>query len=258
LLGDQPALTPAESFYQRLIAGDPAEIIDQAEDQLTDRTLLDYYDDIALQGLILAQHDATDGDLSPERQTLLLESVTSLVDGLALAGTDNAPALIDGQHAASAALTELTPTQVLCIGGRGAVDQAAAALLAQLLSRQGIVTRLGTEREQQGLSAPPDPQRVNGWICVSYVGATRVAHVRFMVRRLRRKFPTAKILIGLWRMPADDPELQVIQASAAGDFYATAFRDAIGHLVSVRSLKSEPEFSDTLHDAECLSPGHQT
>ena len=31
LLGDRPALTPVESFYQRMLAGDPDEVRDQAE-----------------------------------------------------------------------------------------------------------------------------------------------------------------------------------------------------------------------------------
>ncbi len=54
LLGDQPPLTPPQSFYQRLIAGDPAEIIDQAERQLKDSELVSYLDEVALPALALA------------------------------------------------------------------------------------------------------------------------------------------------------------------------------------------------------------
>ena len=39
LLGDQPALTPIENFYQRALAGDPDEAIEQAELLLRERSL---------------------------------------------------------------------------------------------------------------------------------------------------------------------------------------------------------------------------
>ena len=43
LLGDRPALSPAESFYQRMLAGDPDEVQDQAELLLRTRALSAYY-----------------------------------------------------------------------------------------------------------------------------------------------------------------------------------------------------------------------
>ncbi len=58
LLGDRPALSPIESFYQRMLAGDPDEVQDQAELLLRTRALSAYYDDIALRGLKLAAEDA--------------------------------------------------------------------------------------------------------------------------------------------------------------------------------------------------------
>ena len=59
ILGDRPPLTPVESFYQRILAGDPDEARAQAELMLKDRSLSSYYDEVALRGLQLAQADAT-------------------------------------------------------------------------------------------------------------------------------------------------------------------------------------------------------
>ena len=61
LLGDRPALTPVESFYQRMLAGDPDEALEQAELLLRDRPLSSYYDEVALKGLQLAANDAVRG-----------------------------------------------------------------------------------------------------------------------------------------------------------------------------------------------------
>src|SRR4029079_75134 len=44
MLGDRPALSEVNRFYQRTLANDPDEALDQAEKMLADRSLADYYD----------------------------------------------------------------------------------------------------------------------------------------------------------------------------------------------------------------------
>src|SRR6186713_1649517 len=57
MFGDRPALSPPEIFYQRMLADDPAEALDKAEEFLKERALSAYYDEVALKGLRLAQVD---------------------------------------------------------------------------------------------------------------------------------------------------------------------------------------------------------
>jgi len=57
MFGNRPALSPPEIFYQRMLAGDPAEALDKAEEFLKERPLSAYYDEVALEGLKLAQND---------------------------------------------------------------------------------------------------------------------------------------------------------------------------------------------------------
>src|ERR1700754_3868633 len=57
MFGDQPALAPPEIFYQRMLAGDPAEAAEKAEEFLKERSLSSYYEEVALPGLRLAQAD---------------------------------------------------------------------------------------------------------------------------------------------------------------------------------------------------------
>jgi hypothetical protein len=44
IFGDEPPLTPVENFYQRMLAGDASEVVDQAEEFLKTNSLIDYYD----------------------------------------------------------------------------------------------------------------------------------------------------------------------------------------------------------------------
>jgi len=82
MLGDQPALTPVENFYQRALAGDPDEAIAQAEALLRERSLSAYYDEVTIKGLQLAANDVVRGSVTAA-QLMRIESTTNdLVDGL--------------------------------------------------------------------------------------------------------------------------------------------------------------------------------
>jgi predicted PurR-regulated permease PerM len=82
LLGDQPALTPVENFYQRALAGDPDEALGQAEALLRERSLSAYYDEVAIRGLQLAANDVMRGSVTVTQLTRIEATVNDLVDGL--------------------------------------------------------------------------------------------------------------------------------------------------------------------------------
>ncbi|MFJ5489313.1 AI-2E family transporter, partial [Hansschlegelia beijingensis] len=52
LLGDRPALSPPEIFYQRMLARDPIEASEKAREVLQERSLSAYYEEVALPGLL--------------------------------------------------------------------------------------------------------------------------------------------------------------------------------------------------------------
>jgi AI-2E family transporter len=83
LLGDKPPLSPVQSFYQRILASDPDEVTFQAESLLKEMTLLDYYEQIALPALALAQTDVARGVMDRGRQVEICESVERVVADLA-------------------------------------------------------------------------------------------------------------------------------------------------------------------------------
>ncbi len=82
LLGDRPALTQVESFYQRILAGDPDEVEEQAEAALKQCSLSSYYDDVALKGLQLASIDASRGVLTDRQVERMQSAITSVIEDL--------------------------------------------------------------------------------------------------------------------------------------------------------------------------------
>jgi predicted PurR-regulated permease PerM len=82
VLGDQPALTPAELVYQRMLAGDPIEATEQAQKCLKEKPLIVYYDEVLMGGLKLAQSDAERGSLDQERMQRIRDAVAEIADDL--------------------------------------------------------------------------------------------------------------------------------------------------------------------------------
>lgn len=79
MLGDRPPLTPPQLAYQRMLAGDPVEAVEQAHEYLNDASLENYYDAILLKGLRLAEADRQLGHLDEDRLNRVVSTVEELV-----------------------------------------------------------------------------------------------------------------------------------------------------------------------------------
>jgi hypothetical protein len=235
VFSDQPALTPSELFYQRMLAKDAIEAAEEAEKFLKRRSLSAYYDEVALKGLLLCQQDASRGAVDGVRLAYFKTTVDEFLDDLS-----DHDDLIPEQPAAktSAVRDEEKPdgeiafpvlasedlraewrvgTPVLCIGGQNAVDDAAGAMFAQLLIKHGVNARV--ETSEALTSAGIFRLDTSGLllVCLSYVSPSTPAHMRFAIRRLRRRLPHARIVVGAWGLESkDDPDGFVAAIKADG------------------------------------------
>jgi predicted PurR-regulated permease PerM len=211
LLGNEPALTPPQLLYQRMLAGDPIESSQQAQTFLADAPLEDYYDTIMLDGLRLAEADARLDRLDRERMDRILATVHEVVDDLEahedpLPGEDEVvdtrSDLARLEPLADVAAVPLPerwrrPGAVLCIPGSGKLDEAAAVILAQILNRRGIG---GTAETADALSMSRffslDLSQAAAF-CICYVGKPSDAMIQYTVRRLSKKSKGGRIIIAL-------------------------------------------------------------
>jgi hypothetical protein len=63
-------------------------------------------------------------------------------------------------------------------------------------------------------------------ICLSYLNASNPAQVRYAVRRLRRKLPRARIMVGLWSGLDNSERAAAIRESSKADMFASTLREA--------------------------------
>ncbi|WP_170937207.1 MULTISPECIES: AI-2E family transporter [Rhodomicrobium] len=260
MFGDQPALTPAELAYQRLLALDPVEAAEQARQYLRDKPLIAYYQDIFVPTLKLAQADEASGRLEGERLQRVREAAGELIDDLAdhedkaeaaVEETDDKPLAKLSRAEDSAELAAALPKDwaegkpVLCVPGVGEIDEALALIIAQLIERHGIGARA---EDAEALSM----SRIFGLdtkgiklVCLCYVEPVTNAQMRYAIRRLRRKAPDAHILVSLMDEAGDveDPTPNVSYARGP-------LQETVEAIFSVAAREADP--------ADEITPGIKT
>jgi hypothetical protein len=241
LLGDRPALAPEESFYQRLLVDDPDEAAHQAEAFIKTNPLSTYYDEVAIKGLALAQLDVNRGTLDHAHRVRVKEAVEWVIDDLSDHRDETATP--PGAGKTEVALLpsvlsreELAPgwreTPVLCVAGRGSLDEAAAAMLAQLLENRGIGARV----------VPSDAVSVANLMrldvagvqmaFLSYLEPGSFSNPCYLVRRLRRRLPQATIVDGFWTLTEEEAVERDAMASTRADGVVTSLRQAVEKAVN--------------------------
>jgi len=264
ILGNEPALSPPQLLYQRLLAGDPVEVIDQAQEFLKEKSLIEYYDDILLEGIRLAELDARKGLLEEDRAVRIKETVAEVLDDLSshedmraensvpdgdaskllqLTKAETGPSL----DATNALPEEWKEERVLCIPGIGQLDEAVALVVAQVLRKRGF----GVRAEQaESLSVSRiftlDTKGISA-ICVCYIESASAAQIGYAVRRLRRKVPHAFILIALLGNHSLEEETEQLRHTSNADAIDTTLTGVRECLVShtkkafnPRSPKDQP------------------
>jgi hypothetical protein len=122
--------------------------------------------------------------------------------------------------------SELTGS-VLCVPSRSSLDEAAAAMLAQILEKRGIkaiVQPIDTSRTVKNrLHNVPDAQLV----CLSYFGSiAKPAHVRYQIRRFKRVLPQARFLACFWMLGEEATKAEDWKMAVGADFVATSLDQA--------------------------------
>jgi predicted PurR-regulated permease PerM len=250
MLGDRPALSPPEIFYQRMLAGDPTEASEKAEEFLKERPLSSYYDEVALKGLRLAQADAERGALDQERMAKIRDAVNEFANNVSDQEDRSPPQLSPTTDAEATSMVESVAADapyanlpilskqdlpvewqgehpVLCVAGRSLIDEAAAIMLGQLSTEHGLPARI----EPADVLSTANIFRLEttgvAIVCLVYLDASGPAHMRYSVRRLRRKLPNATMVLVCLASGIDRDALQQLGDGAKADLVAASLGEAV-------------------------------
>jgi hypothetical protein len=218
LLGDQPALTPPERLYQRLLVGDAAEAETLAEEKIAESNLLAFYQDVAMPALRLAQADAQDATVPVDYLARLSSTLEDLAEDV-----DDHDLLAPTEDTTRAP----EKLEVMCLGAKGWVDEASAIVTAHVMRKAGLnASRLKGEISRDGnrnLIIGPDTGPV---FCVcTFSTATAGSLIRYAARRVQRQNPRAKFMACIWDTDAETAN--AIAARAEINVVATTLKEAM-------------------------------
>jgi hypothetical protein len=245
-----------------MLAGDPTEAAEKAEEFLKERSLASYYDEVALKGLQLAQADAERGALDQERLRKIRDAVSEFAGDLS-DQDDRPPAKGDSITDAEASSAvesvaentanenlpildkEALPPEwhgvhpVLCVAGRSLIDEAAAIMLAQLSTAHGLAARVEAAEALSARNVFRLDTTGVAIVCLVYLDASGPAHMRYSVRRLRRKLPSAIIILGCWLKEIEPAALESLWEGAKADLVASSLGDAVRLCIEAAAGKDQ-------------------
>ncbi|MGH9581845.1 MAG: AI-2E family transporter [Bryobacteraceae bacterium] len=195
LLGDEPALSPEQHYYQRLLAMDEDEAAEVVERFSRDKPLIEVYDSVVIPALQMTRTDLQQNRIDDERARFIYQNVRELIDDLGARPIPEEPAqepIPYGQ------------ISMLCLPARSQTDELVGLMLVQIARRNGYTTELlSVEFGEERLARVRESRA--GIIVVSALPPFALIRARSLCRRVRELRPEAKVILGLWNstLPAE-------------------------------------------------------
>lgn len=229
LLGDEQVLAAHSKLYQWLLLGNSMEAGANAEEALETMDVVDYYQDVLVPALLLAQDDRTRGVLNGEQESRVAAVAMGMVQDLSLDATDQEPdAVLPGAG-----------LRIGIVGGRTALDDVSAAMLAHVLRIEGAATRAIPHTDlAPSRMAALDPAACDCLI-LAFLDSNTTRASLLHVRRIKRANPKLRVGVAILQMPSairdGDGDLQ---AALPVDLAKLAEAEEVGADFAVTSIES--------------------
>lgn len=218
LLGDEPALAPHQTFYQRLLAGDVDEAAELLESQLQASSRVSVYDDLVVAALALADRDYARGELDEAELEFVCRNAHDLIE-------EHAPA--PGEPGPRATRVVVCPMQ-------DSADELASTMLQHLAAHCEIkpvgAALMASEKIAALGAANADV------VVLSALHRSSASHVRYLCKRIRNELPSVRIVIGQWHYEGDRTRLAAALQARGADHIVTSLSGALDQLERIQPL----------------------
>ena len=237
MLGDSPPLEPAETFYQRALEGHLKELVVQARKVVSGSSLAQYYDQVAMRGLALAQEDLSRDTLAFERLEAIHRQIKALLSMLGAGQRDAVPR----QQAAPPTPEWQADGAIVCLPSRGQLDDLAATMAVQVLRDAGFAACyesnaiLGAGREER---AQLGQTRL---CCLSVLeGGSSASGIRYLLRRIQRQMPDAAVVVCLWHAASASPLLALLRAEGSDENIVLSLGELLALVRAISARQPRP------------------
>ena len=238
LFGDDPVLAPHARLYQRLLVGDTLEATFRAEEALETQFLAEYYRDVGIPALLIAQNDHARGVLTTDQQRSLAVVTQTMVADLAPVVAQELDEVREASGGAKASVLVGEGYRVLCIGGRSDLDDAAAAMMGQVLAAEGAIADLAAHTDLSPSGFRAQEMADHDCIILTFLDANPSRASLLHVRRIKMAAPHLRVgvlICDMQHSTALAPDLSTVTLRVEDAVLADAM--AIGADFAVKSLE---------------------
>jgi predicted PurR-regulated permease PerM len=251
LLGDEPALDPSVSFYQRLLARDQGEAEDLILEQMKTESEESVYDKMLIPTLRAAKLSRGRGDITEADERYVLEAIREIVEDL---GDRRESANEAAKEAGGAKpLIDTGSDPAIAIFGCPAhdeADRAALEMLKNLLDpgrwNLEVIAPETLSAELLDQVAEKQPALV----CLAATPPGGLAHTRYLCKRLRARFPDLKILVCRWDYQASAQANPGQLLEAGADSISVTLLETRQQLASLLPVLSQNQ-KELAHPVRC-------
>jgi predicted PurR-regulated permease PerM len=191
MLGSETEINPESLFYQRMLAADPLEAVEQAEPLQMDGKLDEFLDSVAVPGLMMAYQDQQREVLTKAQAATIANTFSETLDEL----WDDAEAPHE------------THAKIVLVPAYGALNFCAALALSALLKLKNVPhvmldeTALSPRKEQE-------IPRTAESLAICYLVAPSSSQQKYMVRRAQNRWKIQDIQTIAWRNLSADSAIK--------------------------------------------------
>lgn len=218
LLGDTPALPRYATYYQRLLAHDRAEATLLAKTAIETHGLARGLDEVVLPALALARRDRRHGGLTAEEDEEIHETTAAILNGFATADA--------GEH-------RQRPVTILGCPAQDEAEEITLRMLDQVLAGDGIAVEVESTRALPTEVETRIRQERPALVFIAMLPPGGVDQVRYLCRRLRRRFPDLPIVVGSWGKPEKYDRLLVLLRSAGASYVTTSLEQSRNRILAL-------------------------
>lgn len=220
LLGDQPALPPHATYYQRLLAGDAREAADVARAHALAHGFERVPDEVFIPAVLLARRDRQRAGLTAEDEAFIFDTTKEILDRLeteAVAASD--PALRDGANA-DKSQPPACPALILGCPAHHRSEELALSMLAGVMKRSGCNVEVVSTRTLPAEIESRIEQEHPALVFIAVLPPGGLVQASYLCRRLRKRFGELKTVVGYWGRVRDFDKL-LVRLRVAGASYVT-------------------------------------
>ena len=227
MLGDQPALKPSVSYYQRLLASDRPDAIRVVEAHASSKGVDHVPDEVMIPALRMARRDRREGDLSPEMESSVFEGTAAILRTVL--------------HKPEADNRSGQPLVLGC-AAHHASEELVVQMLGEIMPKVHVATistrALPSEIEER--VAAEDP----AVLFIAIVPPGGLTQARYLCRRMRRKFPTLPIVVGYLGKTREFDTLLARFRTAGVRYVATSLLQTRSHIDSILPKEPSPPLKE--------------